>query len=173
MKRAFILSVMAILFSVSNVFAQRSGGFTAAVNASFTSENRYGFEVGYELYDIGLDINAELSFGKRCIKGQSFTAPTFHIGADYTLVYLGRLQVFGGAFIGFTKSKHSYETEDKYGYARVEVKSTALSLGLRSGLKLDITDRTFAKLSTGLISFGTGDGTKVKAIVNVAFGYRF
>lgn len=177
MKTNKIFAVVIVLVSlVSNVCAQN--GFTAALNTTIGTENRYGLEIGYQYKDINMYV--EGSFGSYTINNLSYKTPSVRVGADYDFVSLKKIDFFAGAFAGYTK----FDGENrKWAYISNSAEADALTVGVRMGAKVNIGKRMYVRAAAQLTSYdfdrvmGTsrtkGTHGKYDAGANFAVGFRF
>ena len=80
--KKFFIALVVMVIVVMNAGAQNQNGFTAALNTSFGTENRYGLELGYNYKSV--NVYVEGSFGAYNINNLSYKTPGVRVGADYT-----------------------------------------------------------------------------------------
>lgn len=175
LKKFFAVVVVMVLF-VSNVYAQN--GFTATLNTTIGTENRYGLELGYQYKDI--NIYVEGSYGAYNINNLSYNTPSVRVGADYNFNVVKKVQFFVGAFAGYTKFDGQNR---KNAFIFTSVEADALTVGVRAGVKLSVGKHMFVRAAAQLTSYDfdrtmgisrtKGCHGKYDVGANLAFGYRF
>lgn len=174
-KNFFAIIIIFVSF-VSNSFAQN--GFTATLNTTMGTENRYGVELGYQYKDI--NIYVEGSYGSYNINNLSYNTPSVRVGADYSFMQVNKIQFFAGAFAGYTK----FDGQDrKNAYIYTSSEADALTVGVRAGIKVMVGKHAFVRAAAQVtstdfdrvmgISNSKGTHGKYDVGANLAVGFKF
>ena len=179
-KKFFIACVAMVVMNVVNLSAQNQNGFTAALNTSFGTENRYGLELGYNYKNV--NVYVEGSFGAYNINNLSYKTPGVRVGADYTFAKVKKVGFFAGAYAGYTAFLGK-EKDFKYAYIYEAGNINALTVGIKAGVKVNVGKRMFVRAAAlvnshdfdRLVGTSRTEGTHgvYDVSANFAVGYRF
>lgn len=177
--KKFFIALVVMVIVVMNAGAQNQNGFTAALNTSFGTENRYGLEIGYNYKNVNGYV--EGSFGAYNINNLSYKTPSVRVGADYTFAKVKKVGFFAGAYAGYTAFLGK-EKDFKYAYIYEAGNINALTVGIKAGVKVNVgkmfiraaalvNSHDFDRLVGTSRTEGTHGVYDVSA--NFAIGYRF
>lgn len=174
--KQFFAVVIVLVSMVSNLSAQN--GFTAALNTTIGTENRYGLEFGYQYK--GINLYVEGSVGAYNINNVSYITPSVRIGADYTFISLKKIDFFAGAFAGYTMFDGQ---NPQLAYIYTSSVADAVTTGAKLGVKINVGKRMFVRAAAEVTSYdfdrvmgiskNKGCHGKYDAGVNFAVGFRF
>ena len=178
--KKFFIALVVMVIVVMNAGAQNQNGFTAALNTSFGTENRYGLELGYNYKNV--NVYVEGSFGAYNINNLSYKTPGVRVGADYTFAKVKKVGFFAGAYVAY-KACLVIEKHIKYAYIYEAGNINALTVGIKAGVKVNVGKRMFVRAAAlvnshdfdRLVGTSRTEGTHgvYDVSANFAVGYRF